>query len=40
MNAQKNNMTKGLLRKVEKVWRRKSEGQTEEVGEPRIDVRH
>ena len=38
MNDQKSNMTKGLLRKVEKVWRRKSEGQKEEVCEPRIDV--
>ena len=38
MNAQKSNMTKGPLRKVAKVWRRKSEGQKEEVCEPRIDV--
>lgn len=38
MNAQKNNMTKGPLRKVAKVWRRKSEGQKEEVCETRIDV--
>ena len=38
MNSQKSNMTKGILRKVAKVWRRKLEGKKEEVCEPRIDA--
>ena len=38
MNSHKSNMIKGPLRKVAKVWRRKSKGKIEEVGEPRIDV--